>query len=132
MGLDGGLHSPDDFRNLTGTSLSQNLFLTKFFMKIQSVVIILLVVDGGLRSVDNFQNLVDCSLYCPRHFQKISSKYIHNFLSNLPNRKIDKQTNKQHSESANLDQGQGSLPKLNGLLLVPSSIFPENFMEIHL
>ena len=36
-----------------------------------------------------------------------------------------------HSESANLRQDHGSLPKFNGSLLVPSLIFPENFMEIH-
>ena len=37
-----------------------------------------------------------------------------------------------HSESANLGQGHGSLPKCNGSFLVPSSTFPENFIEIHL
>ena len=35
-------------------------------------------VGGGLRSTDNFQNLINWSLYHPRHFQKISSKSIHN------------------------------------------------------
>ena len=37
----------------------------------------------------------------------------------------------KHSESADLRQGHRSLPKFNGLLLVPSSIFPENFIKIH-
>ena len=35
-----------------------------------------------------------------------------------------------HLESVNLRQGNSLLPKFNGSLLVPSSIFPENFIEI--
>ena len=62
-------------------------------MKIQSVVIILLGVGGGLRSKNNFQNLMDCFLYRPRHFQKISLKSVHNFLSNPANRQTKKRTN---------------------------------------
>ena len=37
-----------------------------------------------------------------------------------------------HSESTNLCQGHESLPKFNGSILVSSSIFPENLIEIHL
>ena len=39
-------------------------------------------------------------------------------------------TRSVHSESANLRQGNSVLPKFNGSLLVPSSIFPENLIEI--
>ena len=143
-------------------------------------------IRGGVCSTDNFQNLMVSSLYHPRHFQKISLKSVHNFLSNPANRQTDRQANKRtnkptlpktlpyhhhdsnstvaimmiimiitmieimmitiiitistrrvqtfarrvHSESANLLQGHGSLPKFHGLLLVPTSIFPENFIEI--
>ena len=66
-------------------------------------------------------NLMACYLYHPQSYLKISSKSIHNFLSNPANR----QTN------TNLCQGHGSLPKFNGFLLVPFSIFPENFIKIH-
>ena len=40
-------------------------------------------------------------------------------------------TQRVNSESTNLRQGHESLPKFNGSLPVPSSIFPENFIEIH-
>ena len=55
-------------------------------------------VGGGLRSTDNFQNLIDSSLYYPRHFQKISSKSVHNFCVRLL---TDKQTNKQTNAGKN-------------------------------
>ena len=46
-------------------------------------------------------------------------------------RRVQIFTRRVHSESTNLRQGHESLPKFNGLLLVLSSIFPENFIEIH-
>ena len=71
----------------------------KVFMKMWSVVIKILGVilplnvGGGLCFTDNFQNLMDCSLYHSRHFQKILSKSVHNFLSKV----VDRQTtNKRH------------------------------------
>ena len=66
----------------------------KIFMKMWSVVIKILVIlplndGGGLCSTDNFQNLIDWSLYHLWHFQKISSKSVHNLLRKV----VDKQTN---------------------------------------
>ena len=55
-------------------------------------------VGGGLRSTDNFQNLIDSSLDHPRHFQKISSKFVHKFLRKVVNRQTDKQTNKRRQK----------------------------------
>ena len=56
-------------------------------------------------------------LYHPQSFLKISSKPTDKFSSNML---TDRQT------------GHGSLPKCYGLLLVPSSIFPENFIKSRL
>ena len=71
----------------------------KIFMKIWSVVINILVilplnVGRGLHSTKNFQNLMACSLYYPWHFQKISSKSVHNFLRKV----VDRQTNKHRQK----------------------------------
>ena len=46
-------------------------------------------------------------------------------------RRVQTLARRVHSESANFRQGYGSLPKFNGSLLAPSSISPENFIEIH-
>ena len=58
-------------------------------------VILPLNVGGGLLSTDNFQNLIDSSLYHHRHFQKISSKSIYNFLRRVVDRQTNGQTDKQ-------------------------------------
>ena len=72
--------------------------------------------QASARAMDCHQNLRARYLYHPQSFLKILSKSIHKFLSNkLTDRQI----------------GHGLLPKFNGLLLVASSIFPENFIEIH-
>ena len=68
-----------------------------------------------------YQSLMARYLYHPQSFLKISLKSVHNFLSNPAN----KQAN------TNLRKGHRSLPKFDGMLLVPSSINPENFIEIH-
>ena len=73
------------------------------------------------QATDRYQNVMARYLYHPQSFLKISSKSVHNFVSNPANR----QTN------TNLRQGHGSLPRFNGLLLVPSSISPKNFIKIH-
>ena len=67
------------------------------------------------KAMDRHQNLMARYLYHPQSFLKISSKSIHKFSSN---KLTDRQT------------GHRSLPKFNGLLLVASSIFPKNFIEI--
>ena len=68
------------------------------------------------KATDRYQNLMTPYLYHHQSFPKISSKSIHKFSSNML---TDRQT------------GHGLLPKLNGLLLVLSSIFSGNFIEIH-
>ena len=42
---------------------------------------------------DHHQNLISSSLYCPGPLHKISSKSVHNFLSNVVHRQTDRQTN---------------------------------------
>ena len=42
---------------------------------------------------DHFQNLIISSFYLFRHILKISSKFVHNFLSYLVHKQTDGQTN---------------------------------------
>ena len=43
---------------------------------------------------DHHQNVISSSLYYPRPFHKISSKLVHNFLSNVVHRQTNRQTDK--------------------------------------
>ena len=48
----------------------------------------------GIACSDHPQNLINCYLYYCLAILKISSKSVKNFLSNIANRQINKQTNK--------------------------------------
>ena len=54
---------------------------------------------------DHHQNVISSSLYYPGLFHKISSKFVHNFLSNVVHRQTDKQTNQRHRKHNLLCQG---------------------------
>ena len=68
-----------------GALLVASTISGKIFMKIRSVLIIFLGIGRGTCSMDDFQNQMDCSLYHPQPLHKISSKSVHNLLSNPGN-----------------------------------------------
>ena len=47
---------------------------------------------------DHHQNLISSSLHYPGPLHKISSRSVHNFLSNVVQRQTDRQTNKQTNQ----------------------------------
>ena len=58
-----------------------------------------------LQYPDHHQNLISSSLYYSGPVHKISSKSVHNFLSNVVHRQTNKQTNQRHQKHNLLCQG---------------------------
>ena len=54
---------------------------------------------------DHHQNLISSSLYYPGPLHKISSQSVYNFLSNVVQRRTDKQTNQRYQKHNLLCQG---------------------------
>ena len=58
-----------------------------------------------LKYPDHRQDLISSSLYYPGPLHKVSSQYVHNFLSNVVHRQTDKPTNQHYQEHNLLCQG---------------------------
>jgi len=69
-------------------------FLDVFLVTNATPYLVMFITPYGIASSDHLQNLISCSLYHCRAILKISSKSIKNFLSNVANSQINKQTNK--------------------------------------
>jgi len=75
------------------------------------------------RNPDHHQNVITWSLGHTTPLQKISSKSVHNFLSNLSDRQTDRQTDKQtvrHENITYLGGGNNSQQNLSSVKILGS------------